>query len=254
MPVPTVRLLIHAAAVVLVVLAAPARAADAAGAVDPAVVQRITAGLTASRADLVVESVVPAAMPGLLAVRVKGGFELFASADGRYLLTGDLIAITEGGLENLSEQARDSARAARMAEVPVSDMIVFAPPGERRAVLNVFTDVDCGYCQKLHLEMAELNRYGIEVRYLAYPRAGVGSPSYDKIVAAWCADDRQAALTRLKAGDSIEMKTCANPVASEFALGQEVGVRGTPALVLEDGRMLPGYLPAEQLAEVLGLL
>jgi thiol:disulfide interchange protein DsbC len=132
-------------------------------------------------------------------------------------------------------------------------MVIFPATGTRKAVINVFTDVDCGFCQKLHQEVPELNRMGVEVRYLAYPRAGVGSPSYAKIVSAWCSQDRNLAITRLKAGESIPDATCENPVADQFELGQSIGVTGTPAIVLEDGTMVPGYQPAAQLAAIAGV-
>jgi len=99
----------------------------------------------------------------------------------------------------------------------------------------------------------ELNRNGVEVRYLSFPRAGVGSPSYDKHVSAWCSSDPRTALTRLKNGESVEPRTCANPVAAQYALSQQLGVRGTPAIFLEDGRYLPGYMPADELLKELGL-
>ncbi|MFT5670969.1 MAG: thiol:disulfide interchange protein DsbC, partial [Glaciecola sp.] len=115
-------------------------------------------------------------------------------------------------------------------------------------------DVDCGYCRKLHEEVPALNAKGIEVRYLAYPRAGIGSPSYNKIVSAWCAVDQQNALTKLKQLEPIPTNICAgNPVAAQFALGGKMGVRGTPALVLDSGRLLPGYMPADRLAAELGV-
>jgi thiol:disulfide interchange protein DsbC len=133
-------------------------------------------------------------------------------------------------------------------------MIVFSPKGQVKASVTVFTDVDCGYCQKLHEEVPALNAKGIEVRYLAYPRAGIGSPSYNKIVSAWCANDQQDALTKLKRRQPIPTNICAgNPVAAQFALGGKMGVRGTPALVLESGRLLPGYMPADRLAAELGV-
>ena len=123
----------------------------------------------------------------------------------------------------------------------------------KKTAITVFTDIDCGYCRKLHQEVPELNRLGIEVRYLAYPRAGLESESYDKIVSAWCADDQRLALTRAKTGKKIESRDCKNPVAQHFALGGAVGVTGTPSIIFEDGRLLPGYLPAERLAQQLGI-
>jgi len=154
---------------------------------------------------------------------------------------------------NLAEQDRVEKRQALMASVDVHDMVVFPAGGERKAIINVFTDVDCGYCRKLHQEVPELNELGVEVRYLAYPRAGIGSRSYEKIVSAWCSDDRKGAITALKAGEEIPDSNCTNPVASQYELGHEVGVSGTPAIVLEDGRLLPGYMPADQLVQAIGI-
>jgi thiol:disulfide interchange protein DsbC len=133
-------------------------------------------------------------------------------------------------------------------------MIIFKPAGATKAIMNVFTDIDCGYCRKLHQEVAELNALGIEVRYLAYPRAGIPSASYDKIATAWCAQDQQQTLTKAKRGESVATAVCAdNPVAEHYALGQRIGVAGTPAIVLMDGTLIPGYQPAASFAQILGL-
>jgi len=129
-------------------------------------------------------------------------------------------------------------------------MLIFAPKDYKYTV-TVFTDIDCGYCRKLHAEIDQYNAKGIRVRYLMFPRAGVGSPSYQKAVNVWCADDRNQALTRSKAGETLEEKQCKNPVADEYALGQMVGVTGTPAIFLADGELVPGYVPADRMESIL---
>lgn len=209
--------------------------------------------LTALRPGIPIEGVRATPLAGIYALELRGGTIFYGTADGRYMFAGDMYELTDTNLVNLAEAGRAAKRQALMAQVDRREMVVFAPEGETKAAINVFTDVDCGYCQKLHLEVPKLNEMGIEVRYLAYPRAGVGSQSYDKIVSAWCAADRNTAITRLKARQTIPTLTCANPVASQLDLGREVGVTGTPAIVLEDGRLLPGYMPAEQLAGALGI-
>ncbi len=178
---------------------------------------------------------------------------LYGTRDGRYLFAGDLYQLGDSDLINLAELRRGVQRRALINEVDLKDMVIFAPAQGTKAVIDVFTDVDCAYCRKLHKEVPRLNELGIEVRYLAFPRKGVGSEAYYKMVSTWCADDRQEALTQSKAGKSIPTKNCDNPVADEYALGHEVGVTGTPAIVLEDGSLLPGYMPAEKIAEILGL-
>ena len=210
--------------------------------------------LAQARPDFQIGAVRPSVVPGLYEVQLQGGPLLYATADGDFFLLGDLFAVAVNGITNLSEQQRDGARRELLAAVAPEDMIVFAAQGETRAVVAVFTDVDCGYCQKLHQEVPALNRAGVEIRYLAYPRAGVGSASYRKIASAWCAANPQQALTRLKNRETIPDNVCpGNPVAQQFLLGQQMGVSGTPALLLENGQLLPGYMPAAQLLQRLSL-
>lgn len=203
---------------------------------------------------LPVEEVVVSQMPGLYEVLLSDGTVLFTDKTGSYFIVGDLYQATGRNLVNLSDIRRNDMRKNLIAGIDEADMVVFSPkPGHKKTAITVFTDIDCGYCRKLHQEIPELNRMGIEVRYLAYPRAGLESESYDKIVSAWCADDQRSALTRAKSGQKIESRSCANPVAEHYALGGVVGVTGTPSIIFEDGRLLPGYLPAERLAQQLGI-
>lgn len=224
-----------------------AQAADVASAEKPeAAIKRVLEG---SRPDVKVASVVPAEIGGLYLVQLQNGPLLYASADGKYFVLGDLYQVQAGGFANLTEQRHNVDRAKEMAAVKLEDMIIFKPQGATKAVVNVFTDVDCGYCQKLHQEVPKLNAMGIEVRYLAYPRAGVGSPTYQKLVTAWCSKDRQGTLTKYKNRENVPINTCAkNPVTAEYELGERIGVQGTPALVTASGELIPGYMPAQELA------
>lgn len=178
------------------------------------------------------------------------GMEMFyVSEDGRYFFSGDLI---DGQTRtNLSETARTEARQAKMAAVSVDDTVEFKAKGEEKHVLTVFTDIDCPYCVKLHREVPKLNEAGVTVRYLGYPRAGIGSNSHQKLVNVWCADDQQTAMDTSKNGGQVAEKECVNPVADQFKLGREVGVNGTPALVSESGTLIPGFRPAAQLVQML---
>lgn len=214
----------------------------------------ITAKLVKARPDFSVVRVKPSPAKGLYEVQLKDGPLVYSTADGEYFFLGDLFDVQPSGIVNLAELARDEARKELLAEVDTDDMVVFSPEGETRAWIAVFTDVDCFYCQKLHQEVPELNRRGIEVRYLAYPRAGVGSDSYRKIASAWCSADPQTAITQLKNRQPINDNVCPdNPVAGQFMLGQQMGVRGTPAMVLPNGTMIPGYVEAAELAARLGI-
>lgn len=242
---------------VLGCLSLTAQAAPAVGEPAPKSVQKtIVAGIAKARPQLEVESVTVSPIPGLYQTKITGGPMLFVSEDGQFLLVSDMYQVELGQLVNLQEIERQELRVqvAKDLDKDHKDLIVYSPKGPVKGVVNVFTDVDCGYCQKLHQEIPRLNELGIELRYLAYPRAGIGSASYNKIASAWCADDQNVAMDRLKARLSVEPNVCPNnPVADHFLLGQDIGVRGTPAILLGDGTLLPGYLPADQLAARLGV-
>ncbi len=203
--------------------------------------------------DLGIKSVKASKMAGIYEVEVDGG-TLYVSQDGGYLIAGSLYEVRDGGLVNLTEETRSRERRELIGGLDESEFIAFTPDAGPEASVLVFTDTDCGYCRRLHQDMEEYHARGIEVRYLAFPRAGIGSPTYDKMVSAWCSDDPKGALTALKRGEGIPEKYCENhPVGAQYELGQSVGITGTPAIILPDGKILPGYVPADQLAALLGL-
>jgi len=189
--------------------------------------------------------IVPAQIPGFQEVNV-GGQLYYVSDDGVYLFTGHLIDMKTG--TDLTEARMGSVRLAEINKISEAEMIIYEPPGEVRNTVTVFTDIDCGYCVKLHNQMDGYLSYGIRVRYLFYPRSGPGSPSADKAEAVWCAEDRQKALTASKNRQNVALNKCDNPVINHFSTGQRVGVRGTPAMVADDGEFIAGYLPPAQLA------
>jgi thiol:disulfide interchange protein DsbC len=175
---------------------------------------------------------------------------VYVSADGRYLLTGDLLDVERR--TNLSAPRRQALVLNRINAIGEDNMLVMGPKKAKRTI-TVFTDVDCPYCAKLHQEVPALIKEGVKVRYLFFPRTGIGSESYKRAVAVWCAKDRAAAMTAAKAGQPIPMNTCANPVADHYRLGESIGVQGTPTIVFDDGTLLPGYLPAPKLLALLHL-
>ena len=228
-------------------------AVDENAALDEGRVQAMEECLQAVGPAFAVQSVRPAPIAGLQEVEVDGGEYLYVSEDCRYLLAGNLYEVREDGVVSITERRRNVRRQALMADVPVSQMLVYSPEDGARAAVTVFTDTDCGYCRRLHTSMAEYHAHGIEVRYAAYPRAGVGSPTYENMVSAWCANDPLEALTALKRGEDIPEKSCVNPVAEQYELGQQVGLTGTPAIVLPDGELVNGLVSADQLAAMLGI-
>lgn len=190
---------------------------------------------------------------GLFQVVLASGERLYTVEDGRFLLTGDLYEVSENEIVNLTEMQRNGERLAAIEALNPNDIISFAPTGEAKKVVYAFTDIDCGYCRKLHDEIQDYTDLGIEIRYLAFPRAGVGSASFQKYVSAFCAADNKQSLTDAKAGREIPMLNCENPVAAQYELGRMLGVSGTPSLILDSGQMVPGYVPAADLARQLGL-
>jgi len=189
----------------------------------------------------------------VVAAPVEGFYEVaygpklyYVSLDGRYLFSGDLFDLKKR--TNLSENNRASARLKALSTVDESSMIIYKAKGEEKHQITVFTDIDCGYCRKLHQGMAQMNDLGITVRYMAFPRAGINSPSYDKAVSVWCAKDRHKAMDNAKSGLEPPKVTCDAPVKDEYAMGKAIGVTGTPAIVFKDGTLMPGYLPPQKLS------
>ena len=197
------------------------------------------------------EDVNPGPIEGWYTIH-RGSIVAYVSADGRYLLQGDMIDLVDN--VNLSEMVRNDSRRELIAGVADDDVIAFSP-AEVKYSISVFTDVDCTYCRRLHSQIEEYMAYGIEVRYLMYPRNGPSSPAWTTAEEVWCSDDRNGALTAAKADRKFASKNCdASIVNSHYDLGQEVGLTGTPAIVLDDGTLISGYLPPDQLKARLDVL
>ena len=195
-------------------------------------------------------------IPGLYEVDLQGVGPVYMSPDGRYFIHGDMWELQDGKMLNHSELRQKSYAKNLVDKVPESDMIIFAPQPAKniKAKVTVFTDVDCAYCRKLHSQVEEYNKLGIEIRYMAWPRGGLKSSTYSRMVSVWCAKDRNAALTEAKSGKAVAETQCAdNPVEKEYEIGVQIGLRGTPGILLPDGRLLPGYLEPDALAKELGL-
>ena len=197
--------------------------------------------------DVEITRIKPAPIPGLYEVML-GTDMVYLSEDGRYILQGDLIDL--GERINLSERERAVARKHILESIPASESIDFVPDGAQHTVY-VFTDITCGYCRRFHSDMVELNGKGVAVRYLAFPRAGIDSESFKDMESVWCAADRNAAMTLAKQGNQVTPAQCDNPVKRQYELGQSLGVRGTPAIYLENGQELPGYVPPDTLLQAL---
>ena len=212
--------------------------------------------LTASETEVVrkINQVLPTGMSvknikesqvdGLFIVDIGDLQPIYASKDGNFFLYGEMYSIENGTLLNTTKQEINLNRKAVLdSELSEEDFITFAADNEKH-VVTVFTDVDCGYCRKFHGEIEDFNAQGITVNYVAFPRSGLESDSYNKIVSAWCSRDPKGTLTALKQGLDPELKLCQDhPVEDHFLLGQRIGITGTPAIISSSGDLLPGYLP-----------
>ena len=206
--------------------------------------------------ELTVHEVLSTPVDGVYAVETENEHTsktLHAIGGGSHVIVGDLFALAPGGPVNLTEKRRNARRQHLLSGVEPTDYIEYIPPNPVH-VLTVFTDVDCHYCRQFHEDVGKLHRYGIGVRYLAFPRAGERSATWTRMISAWCADDPPAALSRLKEGKSVPSATCADPVAQHYELASALGATGTPTLFTETGQKLSGYRPAAELAEILGVL
>lgn len=196
---------------------------------------------------LEVSSIADSPMPGVLQLFTERGL-FYTSQDGKYLMHGRMFNLDEG-MRNETEQALAQVRLQGIEKFEGS-MIEFKAKNERH-VINVFTDITCGYCRKLHNEIDQYTANGVTVRYLAFPRGGVESPTFDNMVSVWCAEDKQQALTDAKNGKSVSKSSCENAVKAQYAFGLQVGVTGTPNIILEDGSVIGGYQPAPVIIESL---
>ena len=200
---------------------------------------------------IAIDRIGPAPFPGFREV-VASGQVVYVSDDGKYLFQGGLLDID--ARKDMSEVAMAKVRADVLKTIPLDDRIVFAPAGTPKHTVVVLTDIECGYCRKFHSEIAQINKLGIEVEYLAFPRAGIGSPDFKKMVAVWCSDDRRKAMTDAKGDRSVPMKNCTNPVTMQHAAGMRMGLTGTPMILTPDGEMLGGYLPPQALLQRLEVI
>lgn len=233
---------LHYLAIVMLAVASPSLCAA-----RP--VAEVHAALVKHMPGLKVEDVRQSKVPGLFEVRMGEG-SAYVSEDGLYLVKGDLFEIANR--TNLSEAGRTADRRELLTTLDPKQVITFSPANPKHTI-TVFTDIECGYCRKLHSEIAQINALGIAVRYVAYPRGGPNTEAWTQMEAVWCSPDQQGSLTRAKLGNKIERAAgcTAAHITSQYQLGQKLGIQGTPLVVLENGRIVGGYIPPQELAKVL---
>lgn len=200
------------------------------------------------RLNMPIQSITPTEVPGLYQAVASAGI-FYVSEDGKTVIQGKMYRFTDEGLIDRTGLALEQLRVSGLEQL--KRPFVSFPSSKEEYEVFIFTDVECGYCRKLHERVDEYNALGITVHYMAYPRAGLNSAVADKMRAVWCAEDPQSAMTKAKNGKTITAKSCDQPIAEHFQFGRQVGVTGTPNIILNDGRMLGGYVEPEKLLAVL---
>mgnify|MGYP006127405889 FL=1 len=208
---------------------------------------------TASQNQLQIVDITETPLSNIYRVELSTGEMLYADAAGDYLFAGDMYKTSAAGLMNLSAGTRSERTVELIAAVPEDEMIIFTPETATLATITVFTDVDCTYCRKLHGDIEALLARGVQIRYMAYPRGGANADSYDKMISVWCSDDRHKSLAQAKNGQNLPKRVCENPVLKHHAMGNQLGITGTPALVMPDGTLVPGYMDVDRLTAMLNL-
>ncbi len=199
--------------------------------------------------ELIVETVSHSPLSGIYQI-IANNEIFYVSEDGRYLLHGDLLDLTKDKATlNQTEEIRKKIRLKSLNNVPKSEMIIFSPTNGIKSFVTIFTDADCVFCQRFHKEISKITELGIEVRYLSFPRQGIGSDSYKKTVSIWCADDPKSMLTLAKNGGTVPSKSCEAPVAKHYELGRKLNIQGTPTIIFADGTMLARYMLPDELAK-----
>jgi thiol:disulfide interchange protein DsbC len=198
-------------------------------------------------ADAVIESIEPSIFDGIYKVYYGDLQPIYVSQDGNFFIYGDMYQINSNRIINITNEETKSRRVDLLSSIPLNELIIFKSKNEISAI-TVFTDVDCGYCRKLHSQISEYNKVGITVKYAAFPRSGIGTQTFTRMVGAWCADDPKKVITDLKNDKKLNLDFCDDqPIAKHYVIGQKLGISGTPAIITPDGELIPGYVSPEEL-------
>ena len=195
----------------------------------------------------VIEQIEPSPIPGIYAVYYGDLQPIYVTQDGSFFIYGDIYKININSISNITEKSIVERRKLILQNIPSEELISFKSSNEQFSVI-VFTDVDCGYCRKLHNQIAEYNSLGISINYAAFPRSGIGTSAFTKMVGAWCSDNPKDSMTKLKNNSTLDISFCENqPVSKQYIIGKKLGVDGTPAIFSMDGEIFPGYIEPEEL-------
>jgi thiol:disulfide interchange protein DsbC len=194
-----------------------------------------------------IESIEESSIPDIFAVYYGDLQPIYVTKDGSFFIYGDIYKINSNSISNITDESIAERRKIILENIPEDELISFKSSNEQFSVV-VFTDVDCGYCRKLHNQINEYNKLGISINYAAYPRSGLGTSAFTKMVGAWCSDDPKGSISKLKNNKNLDLSFCdSQPVSKQYVIGQKLGVNGTPAIFSMDGEIFPGYIEPEEL-------
>ena len=198
-----------------------------------------------------IESIQPSEIPDLYKVFYGDVQPIYVSSNGSYFIYGEMFKIEQNKIINLTNNEIENQRSKIINSINENEFISFPSENEIFSIA-IFTDVDCTYCRKLHEQIDDYNNLGISINYLAFPRSGIGTKSFSKMVSAWCSDNPKQTLTKLKKGKDLKLAFCdTQPVAKHYTIGQKIGISGTPAIITKSGELFPGYYPPDELLEKL---
>ena len=207
-------------------------------------IQTLQANFKKADINAKILDVKPTEMPNMYWVSMEGMSSVYATADGKYLIQGDVIRLGDKKLSSIGDKIQATENKKHFASLKVEDLLVYPAQGKAKHVVYVFTDASCPYCHKLHEHMNEITAKGIEVRYIAWPRGEQFIPAMESV---WCSANRQTAFDQAIAGVALPPATCKNPVRDQYALGLKMGVNGTPAIYSSEGEYLGGYMTADEI-------
>lgn len=195
----------------------------------------------------IIESIEATPIEDMYAVYYGDLQPIYVTKDGSFFIYGDIYKINSNSISNITDESIAERRKIILKDIPANELISFKSKNEQFSVI-VFTDVDCGYCRKLHNQINEYNELGISINYAAYPRSGLGTSAFTKMVGAWCSDDPKGSISKLKNNKNLDLSFCdSQPVSKQYVIGQKLGVNGTPAIFSMDGDIFPGYIEPEEL-------
>lgn len=200
-----------------------------------------------------VTNVEPAEVPGLWLVEIaKNGrlYPIYIDYSEQYVIEGRILRLSDR--KDITKQRTQKSNPANTEEIPLEDALLLGSEDASTKAI-VFTDPECPYCEKMHQAMKEVVRRDPDIAFYIklYPLK-MHPKAYPIAKSIVCRESMEMLEASL-AGEDVAILPCEAPaVDANIALAKKLGINSTPTLVLPDGRIEPGYKPAEDLLRLLG--